>query len=66
MNSDDPAYFDGYLAANYDAAQRALGPHQRRHRRAGAQLHHGLVAPPERVCDLLAEIDAFVAAHPYD
>ena len=24
VNSDDPAYFDGYLAANYSAVQRAL------------------------------------------
>lgn len=66
VNSDDPAYFDGYLAANYEAAQRALG-----------LTYHDIVAlarnsitatwlPPERVCDLLGEIDAFAAAHPYD
>ena len=62
VNSDDPAYFDGYLAANYAAAQRALGLDRGRHRDARAQLDHGVVAARRATRQLLAEIDAFVAA----
>jgi adenosine deaminase len=62
VNSDDPAYFDGYLAANYVAVQRALGL---TYDDIVALARNSITAtwlPPERVCDLLGEIDAFVAA----
>jgi adenosine deaminase len=62
VSSDDPAYFDGYLAANYDVAQRALGL-----TRADivALARNSITAswlPAARRSQLLAEIDAFVAA----
>ena len=63
VNSDDPAYFDGYLAANYEAAQRALGlsyddiVHLAQNSITASWL------PPDRICDLLGEIDEYAAAH---
>ena len=63
VNSDDPAYFGGYLAANYEAAQRALGL---TYDDIVALAGNSITAtwlPPERICDLLGEIDDFVAAH---
>jgi adenosine deaminase len=62
VSSDDPAYFDGYLAANYAAAQHALGL-----TRADivALARNSITAswlPAARRSQLLAEIDAFVAA----
>jgi adenine deaminase len=66
VNSDDPAYFGGYLAANYDAVQNALGlgyddvVHLARNSITASWL------PPERMCDLVGEIDEFVAGHPPD
>jgi adenosine deaminase len=61
VNSDDPAYFGGYLLDNYLAAQQALG------------LSHGDLAqlarnsitasllPPERKAELIVEIDRVAA-----
>jgi adenosine deaminase len=62
VNSDDPAYFDGYLADNYAAVQRALGLE-----RADivALARNSITAswlPSARRSELQAEIDAFVAA----
>ena len=62
VSSDDPAYFDGYLAANYAAVQRALDLD--RHDIA-ALARNSIAAswlPVARQAELLAEIDAFVAA----
>jgi adenosine deaminase len=62
VNSDDPAYFDGYLAANYSAVQRALALD----RDVIAALARNSIAaswlPASRRAELLLEIDAFVAA----
>jgi adenosine deaminase len=61
VNSDDPAYFDGYLAANYAAAQRAL---QLTKRDIVALACNSVTAswlPASRQRELLAEIDTFVA-----
>jgi adenine deaminase len=62
VNSDDPAYFGGYLAANYGAAQRALGLS-----RADlvALARNSITAswlPDARRASLLHELDRFVAA----
>jgi len=62
VNSDDPAYFDGYLADNYAAAQRALGL-----TRADivALARNSITAswlPAARQSRLLTELDTFVAA----
>jgi len=63
VNSDDPAYFGGYLAENYAAAQRALGLS----RADVAALARNSIAaswlPAARQARLLREIDAFVATH---
>jgi adenosine deaminase len=62
VNSDDPAYFDGYLADNYAAVQRALGLTRGD---IAALARNSITAswlPAARRSHLLAEIDAFVAA----
>jgi adenosine deaminase len=62
VNSDDPAYFGGYLAANYAAAQRALDLSRDD---IAALARNSITAswlPAARKTRLLAEIDAFVAA----
>jgi adenosine deaminase len=62
VNSDDPAYFDGYLAANYAAVQRALGLTRDD---IAALARNSITAswlPAARQAELLAEIDAFVVA----
>ncbi len=62
VNSDDPAYFDGYLAANYAAVQHALGLTRAD---VAALARNSITAswlPSARQTKLLAEIDAFVAA----
>jgi adenosine deaminase len=64
VNSDDPAYFDGYLAANYEAVQSALGLSCDDIVTLARNSLTASWLPPERICDLLGEIDAFVAAHP--
>jgi adenine deaminase len=64
VNSDDPAYFDGYLAANYEAVQRALGLTEDDVITLARNSITASWLPPERVCDLLGEIDEFVAVLP--
>jgi adenosine deaminase len=62
VNSDDPAYFDGYLAANYTAVRRALDLDRDD---IVALARNSITAswlPAARKTQLLAEIDAFVAA----
>jgi adenosine deaminase len=62
VNSDDPAYFDGYLAANYEAVQQALALD---FDDVVALARNSITAswlPPDRICDLIGEIDEFVAA----
>jgi len=64
VNSDDPAYFGGYLTANYAAAQSALGLTRRD---LVALARNSLLAallPEARRQALLAELDAYVAAQP--
>ena len=62
VNSDDPAYFDGYLAANYAAAQRALGLERDDIATLARNSITASWLPVARREQLLAEIDAFVAA----
>jgi adenosine deaminase len=61
VNSDDPAYFDGYLLDNYVAVERALGLS----RDDLAQLARNSVVasllPDERKAELIGEIDALAA-----
>ena len=62
VNSDDPAYFDGYLADNYAAVQRALGLTRADIERLARNSITASWLPAARRAQLLAEIDAFVAA----
>jgi len=62
VNSDDPAYFDGYLAANYEAVQEALALSCDDITALARNSVTASWLPPERICDLLGEIDDFVAA----
>jgi adenosine deaminase len=62
VSSDDPAYFDGYLAANYAAAQRALGLTRADIVTLARNSITASWLPAARRSLLLAEIDAFVAA----
>jgi adenosine deaminase len=62
VNSDDPAYFGGYLAANYAAAQRALGLTRDDVAALARNSIEASWLPPERKNRLLAELDAFVSA----
>ena len=59
INSDDPAYFGGYIGDNYLAAARALDLS----RADLAQVARNSIAatflPDERKAALLAELDAF-------
>jgi adenosine deaminase len=63
VNSDDPAYFGGYLAENYAAAQRALGLSRADVATLARNSIAGSWLPAARQAQLLREIDAFVAAH---
>jgi adenosine deaminase len=60
VNSDDPAYFDGYLAANYLAVQRALGLTAGDIRTLARNSIVASLLPDDRQAALLAEIDAFM------
>ena len=62
VNSDDPAYFGGYLADNYAAAQRALGLSRADIIALACNSITASWLPAGRQARLLAEIDAFVAA----
>jgi len=62
VNSDDPAYFGGYLAANYAAAQRALDLSRDDIATLARNSITASWLDAPRRGQLLAEIDAFVAA----
>ena len=62
VSSDDPAYFDGYLADNYAAAQRALDLTRADIEALARNSVTASWLPAARQSQLLAEIDAFVAA----
>ena len=59
MNSDDPAYFGGYLLDNYRAAQAALGLSAGEVRRLARNGVEASFLDPAAKQRLLAEIDAF-------
>ena len=63
INSDDPAYFGGYVGENYIATQRALGLSAHDMVRiARSSLEATFTSAAHRQA-LLAELDAYVAAH---
>jgi adenosine deaminase len=63
VNSDDPAYFDGYLAQNYLAIQRALDLTAADIVTLAKNSIEASLLPDERRAELLGEIDAFAATH---
>jgi adenosine deaminase len=61
VNSDDPAYFGGYLTANYVAVQRALGLSRADLHRLAANAFEASFLPAEEKRALLGELRAYVA-----
>jgi adenine deaminase len=62
VNSDDPAYFDGYLADNYAAVQRALGLDRDDIATLARNSITASWLPAARQSQLLTELDTFVAS----
>ena len=56
VNSDDPAYFNGYLADNYLAVQRALGLSNADLAQLARNSISASLLPAERQAELIAEI----------
>jgi len=63
INSDDPAYFGGYVADNYVAAQAALGLTRGELHRLAAGSFRASFLPDERKRELVDELDRYVATH---
>ena len=61
VNSDDPAYFGGYLLANYLAVQRALGLSRADLAQLARNSITASLLAPERKAELIAEIDLVAA-----
>ena len=61
INSDDPAYFGGYVNDNYRAVAQALDLSREELRTLAANSFTGSFLPPEAVAHLLAEIDHYDA-----
>lgn len=61
VNSDDPAYFGGYLTDNYLAIQRALDLDRADLTTLARNAIEGSFLPPEGKSGLLAELDAYTA-----
>ena len=62
VNSDDPAYFGGYVADNYVAAAEARGLDRRDLATLARNSFLGSFLPDEAVAAHLARLDAYVAA----
>jgi adenosine deaminase len=62
VNSDDPAYFGGYIADNYRAIAAARGLDRRDLARLARNSFLGSFLPDAEVARHLAALDAFVAA----
>ena len=64
VNSDDPAYFGGYLAQNWIETAQALGLTRDELVVLAKNSFTGSFLAPDEIARHLAEIDAYVAAHP--
>ncbi len=62
-NSDDPAYFGGYLLDNYLRTAEAVGLERAHLVRLAQNSFTGSFLEPEQIAARLAEIDAYVTAH---
>ena len=61
VNSDDPAYFGGYLGQNWTQTAAAVGLSRDELVTLARNSFTGSFLPPEAVARRLAEIDAYVA-----
>jgi adenosine deaminase len=61
INSDDPAYFGGYVADNYRAVATARGLDRAALATLARNSFTGSFLPPEAVAAHLARIDAYMA-----
>jgi len=66
VNSDDPAYFGGYVAANFRAAREALGLDAGQIARLARHSFQASFLAPGDKRARLDEVDRFVADHPGD
>jgi adenosine deaminase len=60
INSDDPAYFGGYVADNFEAARDALGLTRDDIHRLAANSFIASFLPPEEKAARIEELDAFM------
>ncbi len=63
VNSDDPAYFGGYMNANFIAAFEALPLDASHARLLARNSFEAAFLGPEQKRAFLAEVDTFFAAH---
>jgi adenine deaminase len=64
INSDDPAYFGGYLGQNWAQTADALGLTRDELVTLAKNSFTGSFLPPDAVARHLAEIEAYVAKSP--
>ncbi len=64
IHSDDPAYFGGYLAENFIAAQQALDLSRAELAQLARNSMRASLLPPAQQQAWIARIDAWLAAHP--
>ncbi|MCY4560626.1 MAG: adenosine deaminase [Chloroflexi bacterium] len=62
LNSDDPAYFGGYVNDNYQAMQDHLAVDDATLARIAQNSFHASFLEPQRRAELLAELDAYLRA----
>jgi adenosine deaminase len=62
VNSDDPAYFGGYIEENYAAVQQALGLERHHLVQLARNAFEGSFVAPEEKRVLLAELDDYASA----
>ncbi len=62
INSDDPAYFGGYINENYQAMQDHLSIDDATLARIARNSFHASFLEPQRRAELLAELDAYLRA----
>ncbi|MDR6509907.1 adenosine deaminase [Novosphingobium capsulatum] len=63
VNSDDPAYFGGYVADNYLAVARARGLSRDQLAQLARNSFAGSFLPQEVIASHIKDIDAYAAAH---
>ena len=62
INSDDPAYFGGYVNANYRAAAHGRGLDRQQLATIARNSFLGSFLPPDEIAAHVARVDAYVAA----